>query len=57
VTVLSPQIGYENATKVARYAQQNNCTVRKAVIDLKLMSEKEFDSALGDLISLAKRKD
>lgn len=57
VTVLSPQIGYENATSVARYAQQNSCTVRKAVLDLKLMTEREFDSALGDLISLAKRKD
>lgn len=57
VTVLSPKIGYENATSVARYAQQNNCTVRRAVFDLGLMTEQEFDSALGDLISLAKRRD
>lgn len=52
VTVLSPQIGYENATKVARYAQKNNCTVRKAVLDLKIMTESQFESALGDLLSL-----
>ena len=57
VTVLSPQIGYENATKVARYAQQNNCSVRQAVLDLKLMSEQEFNSALGDLTAIAKRED
>ena len=52
VTVLSPRIGYENATKVARYAQKNNCTVRKAVIDLGLMMESEFEAYLGDLKSL-----
>ena len=57
VTVLSPQIGYENATKVARYAQQNNCSVRQAVLDLKLMSEQEFNTALGDLTAIAKRED
>jgi aspartate ammonia-lyase len=57
VTVLSPQIGYENATEVARYAQHHNCTVRKAVLDLSLMSEADFDAVLGNLISLAKRED
>jgi len=57
VTVLSPQIGYENATKVARYAQQNNCSVRQAVLDLNLMSEREFNTALGDLTAIAKRED
>jgi aspartate ammonia-lyase len=57
VTVLSPQIGYENATKVARYAQQQNCSVRQAVLDLKLMSEEEFNEALGDLTAIAKRED
>lgn len=57
VTVLSPQIGYENATKVARYAQQNNCSVRQAVLDLKLMSEQEFNAALGDLTAIARRED
>jgi aspartate ammonia-lyase len=57
VTVLSPQIGYENATKVARYAQQHNCSVRQAVLDLKLMSEVEFNAALGDLTAIARRED
>ncbi|CAB4550969.1 MAG: aspartate ammonia-lyase [Actinobacteria bacterium] len=57
VTVLSPQIGYENATKVARYAQQKNCSVRQAVTELKIMTEQEFDTALGDLIDIAKRED
>jgi aspartate ammonia-lyase len=52
VTAISPKIGYENATKVARYAQTKNCTVRKAVVDLGLMTEGEFEASLGDLNSL-----
>ncbi len=52
VTAISPKIGYENATKVARYAQTKNCTVRKAVVDLGLMTEDEFETSLGDLNSL-----
>jgi aspartate ammonia-lyase len=57
VTVISPEIGYENATKVARYAQQNNCSVRQAVTELGIMTEQAFDAALGDLIDIAKRED
>lgn len=57
VTVISPEIGYENATKVARYAQQNNCSVRQAVTELGIMTEQAFDAALGDLINIAKRED
>jgi fumarate hydratase class II len=48
-------LGYENATKVARYAKKNDCSVRQAVTDLALMTEAEFDAALGDLVSIAKR--
>ena len=55
VTVLSPKLGYENATKVARYAKKNDCSVRQAVTELSLMTEAEFDAALGDLVSIAKR--
>ncbi len=55
VTVLSPQLGYENATKVAKYARKQNCSVRQAVVDLELMTEADFDAALGDLVSIAKR--
>ena len=55
VTVLSPKIGYENATKVARHCQKNNSTVRSAVLEMGLMNEVEFEAMLGDLISLARR--
>lgn len=56
VTALSPQLGYENATGVARHAQQNNCSVKQSVLEMKLMTEAEFEAAMGDLISLALRK-
>jgi len=55
VTVLSPKLGYENATEVARFAKKNDCSVRQAVTELALMTEAEFDAALGDLVSIAKR--
>lgn len=57
VTALSPQLGYENATAVARHAQQHNCSVKQAVLDLNLMTAEQFDAAMGDLISLALGKD
>lgn len=57
VTALSPQLGYENATAVARHAQLHNCSVKQAVLDLNLMTAEQFDAAMGDLISLALGKD
>lgn len=57
VTALSPQLGYENATAVARHAQLHSCSVKQAVLDLNLMTAEQFDAAMGDLISLALGKD
>jgi aspartate ammonia-lyase len=52
VTALSPRLGYENATRVAKHCQQTGQSVRAVVIELKLMTEAEFDAALGDLSAL-----
>jgi fumarate hydratase, class II len=43
VTALSPIIGYEKASKVARYALENDLTLKEAVLELKCMSAAEFD--------------
>ncbi len=43
VTALNPHIGYENAAKIAKYAYQNNLTLKQAAIDLKLVSAEDFD--------------
>ena len=43
VTALSPMIGYDNASKVAHYALDNDLTIKEAVLELECMSEDEFD--------------
>lgn len=43
VTALSPHIGYDNASKIAKHAYENNFTLRQSCKDLGLLSEEEFD--------------
>ncbi|HRS01150.1 MAG TPA: class II fumarate hydratase [Bacteroidota bacterium] len=43
VTALNPYIGYDNAAKIAKYAHQNNLTLKQAALELKLLTEEEFD--------------
>jgi fumarate hydratase class II len=43
VTALNPHIGYENAAKIAKNAYQKNITLKQSALDLKLVSEKDFD--------------
>ncbi|EFI42305.1 MULTISPECIES: class II fumarate hydratase [Peptoniphilus] len=43
VTALSPQIGYDNAAKVAKYAYNKNCSLKDACKELNLMSSEDFD--------------
>ncbi|PPR47244.1 MAG: Fumarate hydratase class II [Alphaproteobacteria bacterium MarineAlpha5_Bin9] len=46
VTALNSKIGYDNAAKVAKKAHKEGITLKKAVLDLKMMSEKEFDKII-----------
>ncbi len=43
VTALTPYIGYDKATKIAKYALENNTTLKKAAIELQFLTEKQFD--------------
>mgnify|MGYP005819290733 FL=1 len=43
VTALNPYIGYDNAAKIAKYAHHNNLTLKQAALELKLLTEEEFD--------------
>jgi aspartate ammonia-lyase len=52
VTALSPKIGYEKSTEVAKVAQANNASVKDTVIALGYMTLEEFDAVLGDLEAL-----
>ncbi|MEO8253305.1 MAG: hypothetical protein ABI554_02875 [Flavobacterium sp.] len=44
VTALNPHIGYDNAAKVAKEALHNNKSLRKAAIDLGLLTSDQFDA-------------
>lgn len=48
VTALGPTLGYEQSTKVARYALENNLTVRQTVLKLGIMTDEQFDEILGN---------
>ncbi len=43
VTALAPEIGYDNATKIAKTAHKNGTTLREEAIKLGLVSEAAYD--------------
>ena len=53
VTALAPSVGYENATAIAKHAQENATTVKTAAIELGLLTAAEFDAILGDVDKLS----
>jgi fumarate hydratase class II len=46
VTKLSPVIGYYNAAKIAQHALNEGLTLREAALELKLISEEDFDKVM-----------
>ena len=53
VTALAPSVGYENATAIAKHAQENATTVKTAAIELGLLTAAEFDAILGNVDKLS----
>ena len=47
VTALAPNIGYDNASKIANKAFKENLTLKKAASKLKLIDEKVFDKLVN----------
>jgi fumarate hydratase class II len=43
VTALNPHIGYYNSAKIAQYAFNQNITLKKAAMELHLVSEEDFE--------------
>ncbi|WP_395334932.1 class II fumarate hydratase [Novosphingobium sp. BL-8H] len=43
VTALAPEIGYDNAAKIAKHAHADGLTLREAALDLGLVDEATFD--------------
>jgi aspartate ammonia-lyase len=54
VTVISPLLGYENATIVAQKALADGTSVREVVLELKLMTADQFDELLGNIDALVR---
>jgi fumarate hydratase class II len=44
VTALNTKIGYDNAAKIAKKAHKENKTLKEVALELKLLTEKEFDT-------------
>ncbi|MFT5387978.1 MAG: fumarate hydratase class II [Candidatus Omnitrophota bacterium] len=44
VTALNTHIGYDKSAKIAKKAYEDNTTLKNAAIDLKFLSESEFDA-------------
>ena len=53
VTALAPTVGYENATAIAKHAQENGTTVKTAAAELGLLTAAQFDEILGDVDRLS----
>lgn len=43
VTALNPYIGYENSAKTAKYAYENNISLKQACTKLGFLTEEKFD--------------
>ena len=43
VTALSPAIGYDNASRIAKHAHHNGLTLKEACLELGFLSAEEFD--------------
>lgn len=47
VTALTPAIGYDKAAAAAKHAHRENISLKRAVVDLKFLSEAEFDKLVN----------
>jgi fumarate hydratase class II len=47
VTALSPKVGYDNATKIAKKAHKNGTTLKEESIKSGLITEKEYDKIVN----------
>ena len=58
VTCLNPVIGYDMASKVAKNAHKKGLTLKQSAMELKALSEEDFDKYVRPelMISPAERK-
>ncbi|ETN40297.1 fumarate hydratase, class II [Cyphellophora europaea CBS 101466] len=56
VTCLNPVIGYDMASKVAKHAHKNGLTLKEGAMELKALSEADFDKYVRPELMLAPAK-
>ncbi len=47
VTALSPHIGYDNASKIAKFALKNNTTLKHEAVKSGLINEKDYNKIVN----------
>lgn len=53
VTSLNPIIGYDMASKVAKNAHKKGLTLKESAMELKALSEKDFDKYVDPSLMLS----
>lgn len=56
VTALNPHIGYDKAAKIAKHAHKNGLSLKEAALELKFLTEAEFDKWVRPEEMLAPKK-
>jgi fumarate hydratase class II len=56
VTALNPHIGYDKSAKIAKHAHKNGLTLKESALELKFLTEKEFDAWVRPEEMLAPKK-
>lgn len=56
VTALNPHIGYDNAAKIAKKANEEGTTLKEAALELGLLTEEEFDEYVRPENMISPRK-
>ncbi len=53
-TILVPIVGYDKASKIVKYAYENNISVKKSAIETKIMDKKSVEEVFKNLYDLLK---
>ena len=56
VTALAPEIGYDNAAKIAKHAHHENLTLREAALALNLVDGETFDRLVSPADMIGRKK-
>lgn len=56
VTSLNPSIGYDMASKVAKNAHKKGTTLKESAMELKALSEEDFDREVDPTLMLGPKE-